>query len=585
MASLVEVNKTLESIKGDTTNLNNNFEAWYKSMERSKGDELERERERMRLMRTMMAGMGAGAAVGGRGRSGGAGGGGPLGGLKIPKGLNPANWPLWAQVLSGSLLLKYGLKTADILSGGPLRRAGEKAGQKIVDAYDRRAEKKAKLALMAKVTDLEARLAAQRGAGVLTDVEAQADAATAKAAELRASRYVPVVKTPPLRTISSLPARVSSPEASTSTPKLLSPAVDGSARQPALDAAVRATAVPSLPGQSIDVRQVFQTAGLNTHARPLVSALSDAKLDPSQAQALESKYDGKFHVNKDGKVIFRKPDGTFSANSAKALDELSKSPTVVTNPAAAPKVGPARYADPGMGPERGRGSKFDRYLRYGNYASIEGALGEAALGGSKLAQTGSATSRILAGTGRMLLSNAFMTFGFAVTGTPVGLGSAPSEVMDAHEYGIYESLRKGDLAGAKKALKQLKSMGDIYHPRESQELLMKMSDGDFDLFGKYWMGYYKTEAGVKGTRSYNRMRKPQRDKRMSSALQRYQEAFDENVASGGNGSNINIGQIVNGAHDTGSRGSGSGMNFRGNLVSEDVNLQLKNNAMEGNAYP
>lgn len=581
MASLVEVNKTLESIKGDTTNLNNNFEAWYKSMERSKGDELERERERMRLMRTMMAGMGAGAAVGGRGRSGGAGGGGPLGGLKVPKGLNPANWPLWAQILSGSLLLKYGIKTVDLLSGGPFRRFGIKQGEKIQGALDRRAEAKKLAEAERKLAEMEAKLAAQRGAGVLTDVEAQADAAAAKAAELRASRYVPLVNTPPARAISNLPARVSSPQITSAVPKLQAPTVDGPATNPALDAAVKATVVPTLPGQSIDVGQVFQSADLNTNARPLVSALLDAKLDPGQVQALESKYGGKFHVNKDGKVIFRKPDGTFSANTAKALDELSKSPTVVTKPAAAPKPGTPQFADQGMGPERGRGS---RYLRGLNAFSIEGAAGETALGLSKLAQTGSATQRILAGTGRALLSNAFMTFGFAVTGTPAGLGSSPSEVMDAYEYGIYESLRKGDLAGAKKALKQLKDMGHGI-PRESQELLMKMSDAEFSLFGNYWMGYYNTESRVENTRNYNRMRRPQRDKRMSSALQRYQEAFDENVASGGNGSNINIGQIVNGTQPTGSRGSGSAMNFGGSLVSEDTNLMLKNNAMEGDAYP
>ena len=114
---------------------------------------------------------------------------------------------------------------------------------------------------------------------------------------------------------------------------------------------------------------------------------------------------------------------------------------------------------------------------------------------------------------------------------------------------------------------------------------MKMSDAEFSLFGNYWMGYYKTESGVENTRNYNRMRRPKRDERMSSALRKYKEAFDENVASGGNGSNINIGQIVNGAQPTGSRGSGSAMNFGGSLVSEDTNLMLKNNAMEGDAYP
>jgi hypothetical protein len=82
------------------------------------------------------------------------------------------------------------------------------------------------------------------------------------------------------------------------------------------------------------------------------------------------------------------------------------------------------------------------------------------------------------------------------------------------------------------------------------------------------------------------MRRPKRDETMSAAINRFNTAFNESVASGGMGDNINIGQIVNGAPSTGSRGSSGGMKFGGgNLVSEDVNLQLKNNAMEGNAYP
>ena len=142
MASLVEVNKTLESIKGDTTNLNKNFDAWFKSIERSKGDELERERERMRLMRAMAAGAGAAGAMGVGGGTG-TGQKGPGGGFN-PLAALTALWnslPTWAKfLLIPAVAPVKTFKATKAVVTAP-QRFGEAMGQKAGSMYDQYAER------------------------------------------------------------------------------------------------------------------------------------------------------------------------------------------------------------------------------------------------------------------------------------------------------------------------------------------------------------------------------------------------------------------------------------------------------------
>lgn len=142
MASLVEVNKTLESIKSDTTNLNKNFDAWFKSIERSKGDELERERERMRLMKAMAAAAGAAGAMG-VGSGTGTGQKGPGGGFN-PLAALTALWnslPTWAKfLLIPAVAPVKTFRAAAAVVTAP-QRLGEAMGRKAGSIYDQYAER------------------------------------------------------------------------------------------------------------------------------------------------------------------------------------------------------------------------------------------------------------------------------------------------------------------------------------------------------------------------------------------------------------------------------------------------------------
>lgn len=138
MSSLEIINKTLNDIHGDTSKLNSNFDAWFKSQNRNKLDEEEARRERAKLL----AALGAGAAMGsGRGTTAAAAGGSK--GFNIP--------PFLSRLLAlTGIPLAAGLAYKGYRIASAPRRLGENLGQKALDSYQANKARRDAIATMKK---------------------------------------------------------------------------------------------------------------------------------------------------------------------------------------------------------------------------------------------------------------------------------------------------------------------------------------------------------------------------------------------------------------------------------------------------
>ena len=135
MSSLEIINKTLNDIHGDTSKLNSNFDAWFKSQNRNKLDEEEARRERAKLLAALGAGRGMGS-----GRDTTAGG---SKGFKIP--------PFLSRLLAlTGIPLAAGLAYKTYRVASAPRRLGENLGQRALDTYQANKAKRDAIATMKK---------------------------------------------------------------------------------------------------------------------------------------------------------------------------------------------------------------------------------------------------------------------------------------------------------------------------------------------------------------------------------------------------------------------------------------------------
>ena len=138
MSSLEIINKTLNDIHGDTSKLNSNFDAWFKSQNRNKLDEEEARRERAKLLAALGAGRGMGS---GRNTTAAAGGGSK--GFNIP--------PFLSRLLAlTGIPLAAGLAYKTYRVASAPRRLGENLGQRALDAYQANKAKRDAIATMKK---------------------------------------------------------------------------------------------------------------------------------------------------------------------------------------------------------------------------------------------------------------------------------------------------------------------------------------------------------------------------------------------------------------------------------------------------
>ncbi len=287
MSSLEIINKTLNDIHGDTSKLNSNFDAWFKSQNRNKLDDEEARRERAKLL----AALGAGAVMGSsRGTTAAAAGGSK--GFNIP--------PFLSRLLAlTGIPLAAGLAYKGYRIGSAPRRLGENLGQKALDSYQ---ANKARRDATAKMK------------------QAESDFAKAQ-----------------FKTASNNPANQMQGVDTTLASSAMSPDAKANVR-------VESSKIITVGGQSrlATPANIFTTDLLNNLAEAKSKGYTRVSLlttDPKiikKIDAIEAKHKVKISSTVDGKVVLQTPKGGVLSNNArdKVIADLN---AIKTSPAQ-PKV-------------------------------------------------------------------------------------------------------------------------------------------------------------------------------------------------------------------------------------------------------